>query len=68
MTIDSTNPMMDMNTAASKHSLMVFAFGYGGMARSGINDQAGARTQLAGLVTAMFMLLCLAAYETYLQD
>ncbi|CAG8612284.1 6181_t:CDS:2 [Paraglomus brasilianum] len=32
---------------------------YGGMARSGINDQAGARTQLAGLITAMFVLLCL---------
>src|SRR6185369_7456584 len=32
---------------------------YGGMARSSINDRAGARTQLAGLVSALFMLFCL---------
>ncbi|KAG9285776.1 hypothetical protein G9A89_013201 [Geosiphon pyriformis] len=32
---------------------------YGGMARSGINDRAGAKTQLSGLVTAMFVLFSL---------
>ncbi|RHZ59684.1 hypothetical protein Glove_362g10 [Diversispora epigaea] len=32
---------------------------YGGMARSRINDNAGARTQLAGLITGFFVLFCL---------
>ncbi|CAG8441563.1 13523_t:CDS:2 [Ambispora gerdemannii] len=32
---------------------------YGGMARSKINDRAGAKTQFSGLVTALFVLFCL---------
>ncbi|CAG8551201.1 1531_t:CDS:2 [Ambispora leptoticha] len=32
---------------------------YGGMARSRINDRAGAKTQFSGLVTALFVLFCL---------
>ncbi|CAJ0768106.1 8031_t:CDS:2 [Entrophospora sp. SA101] len=32
---------------------------YGGMARSRINDKAGAKTQLSGLITATFVLFCL---------
>ncbi|CAG8590868.1 10993_t:CDS:2 [Funneliformis mosseae] len=32
---------------------------YGGMARSGINDRAGARTQLSGFINAILVLLCL---------
>ncbi|CAG8504310.1 1974_t:CDS:2 [Acaulospora morrowiae] len=32
---------------------------YGGMARSGINDKAGAKTQLAGLIAAFLVMFCL---------
>ncbi|CAG8540261.1 15966_t:CDS:2 [Gigaspora rosea] len=32
---------------------------YGGMARSSINDRAGAKTQFAGLITCIFVLICL---------
>ncbi|CAG8631176.1 2165_t:CDS:2, partial [Acaulospora morrowiae] len=32
---------------------------YGGMARSSINDRAGAKTQLSGLISCSFVLLCL---------
>ncbi|CAG8661407.1 15592_t:CDS:2, partial [Dentiscutata heterogama] len=32
---------------------------YGGMARSSINDRAGAKTQFSGLITCIFVLVCL---------
>ncbi|CAB4427041.1 unnamed protein product [Rhizophagus irregularis] len=57
--VSANRELVALGTANLVGSFFQCFAAYGGMARSGINDRAGAKTQLAGLINATLVLLCL---------
>ncbi|RIA97374.1 sulfate transporter family-domain-containing protein [Glomus cerebriforme] len=57
--VSANRELVALGTANLVGSFFQCFAAYGGMARSGINDRAGARTQLSGLINAILVLLCL---------